>query len=220
MVLCSTWPSITAVEMRIFRAGAGTGAVAAAGGPPASVCAKASADTKSRNENSTPNRNIQPPTSKWPILTAALAHLQHSQESFLRNVHAPNPLHPLLAFLLFLQQLTLTGNVAAVALGDDILADRRNRLARNDLRSNRRLYRHFKHLPRDQLSHLAHQQPPAIVSEVFMDDRGQRIHWFARNHDIELRHRRRPVARQVIIKRCVAPGNRFKPVVKIEHDFI
>src|SRR6476661_4338698 len=71
----------------------------------------------------------------------ALSHLQHRQECFLRNIHTPDALHASLAFLLLLQQLALARNVAAVALGNDVLADRRHRLAGNDLRPNRRLDR-------------------------------------------------------------------------------
>ena len=54
---------------------------------------------------------------------ASLAHLQHRQERFLRNIHAADALHALLAFFLFLQQLALADDVAAVALGEDVLAD-------------------------------------------------------------------------------------------------
>jgi len=39
--------------------------------------------------------------------TTPLAHFQHGQERFLRNVHAPDALHPLLAFLALLETLSL-----------------------------------------------------------------------------------------------------------------
>jgi hypothetical protein len=42
------------------------------------------------------------------------------------------PLHALLAFLLLLEQLALARDVAAVALGEHVLAQRLDRLARDD----------------------------------------------------------------------------------------
>src|SRR5690349_10420481 len=62
---------------------------------------------------------------------------QGRDERLLRNIHATDGLHALLALLLLLQQLALTGDVAAVALGQDVLADRPNILAGNDFRPDR-----------------------------------------------------------------------------------
>ena len=39
------------------------------------------------------------------LLLLILAHPQNSQKSLLRNIDLANPLHPLLAFFLLLQQL-------------------------------------------------------------------------------------------------------------------
>jgi len=43
----------------------------------------------------------------WIVL-ALLIHLQHCQKCFLRNLHAPDFLHALLAFLLLIEQFVLT----------------------------------------------------------------------------------------------------------------
>ena len=59
----------------------------------------------------------------WRFLTL-LADLQHGQEGFLRDLDRADLLHALLAFLLLLEQLALARDVAAVALGDDVLAQR------------------------------------------------------------------------------------------------
>src|ERR1035441_3977520 len=61
------------------------------------------------------------------------AHLQQGEERLLRNVDFADALHPLLAFLLLFEQFALAADIAAVALGDNILADRGDRLSRNDL---------------------------------------------------------------------------------------
>ena len=67
------------------------------------------------------------------------SYLEHAQERFLGNLHTTHPLHPPLAFLLLFQQLALTRNIAAITLGNHVLADRRNGLARNNLAANGRL---------------------------------------------------------------------------------
>src|SRR5688572_31923804 len=79
------------------------------------------------------------------------AHLQDRQEGFLRDFHAPDPLHPLLAFLLFLEQLPLARDIAAVALGEDVLSQRLHRFSRDDAAADGGLNRHLEHLPRNQL---------------------------------------------------------------------
>src|SRR5688572_10682518 len=65
--------------------------------------------------------------------------LEHGEEGFLRNVDAADLFHPLLAFLLLLQELLLAGGVAAVALGQHVLAQRLDRGARDDRRADRGL---------------------------------------------------------------------------------
>src|SRR5690348_15343159 len=57
---------------------------------------------------------------------------QCRDEGLLRHLHPADHLHPLLAFLLLLQQLALTGDVTAVALREYVLADRADRLPGDD----------------------------------------------------------------------------------------
>ena len=64
--------------------------------------------------------------------TSAL-HLEHRQEGFLRNLDRADLLHTTLSLLLFLQQLAFAGDVAAVALRGDVLADGAQRLASDHL---------------------------------------------------------------------------------------
>src|SRR5664279_3509601 len=74
---------------------------------------------------------------------------QRSDERLLRHLDPADHLHPLLAFLLLLQQLALPGDVAAVALGQHVLAHRPNGLAGNHSRSDSCLDRHLELLPGD-----------------------------------------------------------------------
>src|SRR5215471_21830091 len=60
------------------------------------------------------------------------AHSEHSKKRFLWNLHLPNALHPLLSFLLLFEQLAFARNVAAVTLGQHVLAHGLYRLSRDD----------------------------------------------------------------------------------------
>src|SRR5260221_9799263 len=87
------------------------------------------------------------------LLAVRLAtEVEHREERLLRDLDAADLLHPLLALLLLLQQLALTRDVAAVALGDHVLAHRLDGFAGNDLRSDRRLDGDLELLARDLLT--------------------------------------------------------------------
>src|SRR5262245_4566710 len=92
--------------------------------------------------------------SLWRSCSFALgSHFQHGKKRFLRNLDLAHALHPLLAFLLFLEQLALAGDVTAVTLGEHVLPQRLDRLTRDDAAANGGLNRHFEHLARNQLTH-------------------------------------------------------------------
>ena len=59
--------------------------------------------------------------------------LQNGHEGFAGHGNGTEGTHPLLAFLLLLQQLLLTGDVAAVALGQHVLTDGLDGLTGDDL---------------------------------------------------------------------------------------
>ena len=67
------------------------------------------------------------------VAASLVAVVEDRQERLLRDLDVADLLHPLLAFLLLLEQLALAGDVAAVALGGDVLAEGRDRLAGDDL---------------------------------------------------------------------------------------
>src|ERR1700730_11267371 len=81
-------------------------------------------------------------------------HLQRRDKSFLRNLDLAELPHLLLARLLLFQQLALAGDVAAIAFRGHILAQRPNRLPRDDLSANPRPDRDLEHVLRDQLLEL------------------------------------------------------------------
>src|SRR5437660_12676965 len=79
-------------------------------------------------------------------LLTVLTDLKDGQERFLRNVDSPDALHPSLAFFLFFQQFALSGDVAAIAFGQDVLAHGGHALTCDDFSTDRRLDGNFKHL--------------------------------------------------------------------------
>src|SRR5215207_6804269 len=83
---------------------------------------------------------------------AVAAQLEHGQEGLLGHLDLPHLLHALLARFLLLEQLSLAGHVAAVALGDDVLAHWPDRLSGDDLGADRRLDRDLELLPRNLLA--------------------------------------------------------------------
>jgi hypothetical protein len=62
-----------------------------------------------------------------------LPHPQRRNKRLLRDPHGPIFPHPRLALLLLVEELLLSRNVAAVAFGGDVLAQRRDGFAGDDL---------------------------------------------------------------------------------------
>src|SRR6266545_8315534 len=109
---------------------------------------------RSRTRKIVSPRAIERRSESWKFTLLPLVHAEDGQKGLLRDLDGPDPLHPLLAFLLLFEELALTGDVAAVALGQHVLAHRPDRLAADDMGTDRRLDRHFEHLARDQLLEL------------------------------------------------------------------
>src|SRR5580765_5880838 len=97
--------------------------------------------------------------SSFPLVTGAAdagvplsaLYLQHGQECLLWNLDLADLLHAPLALLLFLEELALTGDVAAVALRGNVLAQGLDGLTGDHLGADRRLDHHLEHLAGDQL---------------------------------------------------------------------
>src|SRR5271170_6522250 len=150
---------------------------------------------------------------------ALLPDLEQGEESLLRNLDAPDLFHPLLAFLLLLEQLAFSRDVAAVTLGGDVLAQRLDGFARDNLGADRGLDRDFEHLARYQFAHLFAQRPPPFVGLVAMHDNRKRVHHLAVNPYIQFNQRPRPEVQKLIVERRVAAAHRFQPIVKVKDDF-
>src|SRR5260370_28103128 len=105
-------------------------------------------------------RTTSPRKAVW---MTRLVNLEHRQEGFLRDLHCAHLLHALLSFFLFLQELALPGDVAPVALGGHVLAQRSDGLARDNLGADSRLDHHLEQLPRNELPELLGDLAPPLA---------------------------------------------------------
>src|SRR5690242_7422793 len=124
-----------------------------------------------------PLRPVRGVTRGNPRLLLALARSrtvvagEDGDEGLLRDLHGTHHLHPLLALLLLLQQLPLAGDVTAVALGEDVLADGADGLAGDHAGADGGLDRHLEGLPRDELAQLGDEPHAVRVRRVLVRDR-------------------------------------------------
>ena len=85
------------------------------------------------------------------IAVIFIIHSNHCKEGVLRDRHFPELLHSLLTFGLFLQQLLLSRDVAAVALGQHVLHHGADLSTCDGFDADTRLNWYFELLPRDQV---------------------------------------------------------------------
>src|SRR6185437_836263 len=145
---------------------------------------------------------------------------EDSEEGFLRDIHATDALHALLAFLLFFEELALARDIAAVAFGEHVLANGADRLAGDDTAADGGLNGHLEHLPRNQFPQAGDQLAAALVGLLAMADDRERVHRFAAHQHVELDEVRLAVTRKMIIERGIAARDALQAVVKIKDDFV
>ena len=121
---------------------------------------------------------------------------------------------------MFLEEFTFARDVAAVALGDHVLANGRDSFAGDHAIANRGLDRNFKHLARNQLAQARDEILAAFVGELTVADQRERVHGLPCHQHIQLYVVRFRISRQVIIERCVAARGAFQPIVEVENDFV
>src|SRR6266566_4318889 len=148
-----------------------------------------------------------------------LVNLQDRQECLLRDFDRSHLLHALLSFFLLLEQLALARDVAPIALGGHVLAQRADGLAGDHLGADRGLNHDLEQLARDELLQLFGDLLAPLVRFVAVDDDRERIHGFAVEQHVELDEVRRPVLQELVIQRGIAARDRLQLVVEIEDDF-
>src|SRR3984885_12368332 len=113
------------------------------------------------------------------------AAFEHRQEGLLRNFDLAELLHPLLAFALLLQQLALAGDVAAIALGGDVLAQRGDGFPGDDPRADGGLKRNLELMLGDFAFEPFHEGAAPLVGFRAMHDRREGIDPIALHQNVE-----------------------------------
>ena len=146
--------------------------------------------------------------------------LEDGDERRLRDVHVAELLHAGLAALLLLQDLHLARHVAAVELRENVLAERTDVLARDDLAPDRSLHRNLELVRRNRLREgLAHLDA-AVPRLVAVHHRRERVHRLAVEEDVHLHDVRDLVARRLVVHRRIAVRDGLQGVVKVDQDLI
>src|SRR5207244_8582013 len=149
----------------------------------------------------------------WP---GSSLHLQHRQERLLRDLHRSDRLHPLLAFLLLLEKLALARDVAAVALGEHVLAHRLLRLARDHPAADGRLDGHLVHLLGDLLFQLFADDAASLVGALAVHDGGERIYGLSIDEDVEPHEIGFLVPDRFVVERGIAARDALQLVEEVE----
>src|SRR6187200_3485316 len=109
-------------------------------------------------------------------------------------------------------------DVAAVALGEDVLAHRPDRLAADDMRADRGLDRHLEHLPRDELLELLDQRLAGSVRVRAMDDEAQRVDRLPAHEEVELDEIAVAVADVLVVEAGVPARSTLQQVVEVDDE--
>src|SRR5699024_2936234 len=128
--------------------------------------------------------------------------------------------HPLLSFLLFFQQLSLTGNITAVTLGKYIFPQRLYCLSGNDLASDCRLNRNLKKLSWDFFFQLFAHLSASVIGRTGEHNKGQCVYFFFIHQNVQLHQVALLISKHLIVKGRIASGTGFQSVKKVVDDFI
>src|ERR687898_2441956 len=187
---------------------------------PATVSARSSCRGWRRSSPGSSNPSHIPgsATPAWTSTVLRLIQLQHGEERLLRHFDAPDLLHPLLAFLLLLEELPLARHVAPVALGDHVLPHRLHRLAGDYLRPDRGLDSHLELLARDLLAEALSEYAAGRIGLVAVHDHRERVDLVTCEQDVQLHEVALAHADQLVVERRITARSRLQLVEEVEHD--
>ena len=143
---------------------------------------------------------------------------EDGEEGFLWYFDVTDLFHALLASFLFLQQFALAAHVAAVTLGEDILAYLLDRLAGDDLRTDSRLNGDVELLTGQELFEFLAHAASEIDGVVAVGEGRERIDLFAVEKDIQFDEVGGTETVHVPVEGRIALGDGFEFVVEINDD--
>ena len=138
----------------------------------------------------------------------------------MRNFHVADGLHSFLALFLFVEELFLAADVAAVALGEHILAAGLHIGAGDDLAADGGLDGHIEHLLVDHFLHLLTERKAQGLALAAVHHDGQRVHGIAVYQDVHLHQVGFGIVLHVVVEAGVALGHGLELVVEIQHHLV
>ncbi len=105
---------------------------------------------------------------------------------------------------MLLQKFALARDVAAITLGQNVLAHRFDGFAGDDPIADRRLQRYFVHLPGDELLHLFDEQLAAAEGLLLVNDQGECVEGLAIDQDVHLHQVAFAIPDELVIERGIS----------------
>src|SRR3954464_6784245 len=135
-----------------------------------------------------------------------LVETQGGDECLLRDLDAANVLHALFALFLALEQLSFAADIAAVALGQHVLALGLHGLPGDDAPADSGLDGDVEHLSRDQLAQPGRHLASVLCGLVTVHDRAEGVDGDGVQQDVDLDEVGRDVTRRLVVERGVPLG--------------
>ena len=120
--------------------------------------------------------------------------------------------------LLLLEQLALATDVAAVALGEHVLALGLDRLAGDHARADRGLDGYVEHLSWDELAQLRDHRLAVLVGAVAVHDRGEGVDRLAVEQDVDLHEVADLQVGGLVVQAGVAARDRLQLIEEVGDD--
>src|SRR6185312_3083530 len=114
------------------------------------------------------------------------SNLQNREKRFLWNLDIADLLHALFTGFLLFQKLAFTRDIAAIAFGQHILAQRLDTFPGDNVRADGGLNSDIEHLPGNQFTHFLREFPSAVLAARTMHNQRQGVHALAIDEDIQL----------------------------------
>ena len=144
--------------------------------------------------------------------------LENCHKGFGGQLHSTQGTHFLLAFLLLLQQLLLSGDVAAVALGQHVLSHGLDGLPGDDLAADGCLDRDLKQLAGNVLLQLFADLPGPAVRLFPVNDEAQGVYLVPVEEQVHLHQVAPFIALQLVVQAGVSLGPGLQGVEEVVDD--
>ena len=135
-------------------------------------------------------------------------------------MHGAQTPHLLFALFLLFQQLLLTGDIAAIALGQHVLSHGLDGLTGDDLAADGSLDGDLKELSGDVLLQLLTQPAGAGVRLILMGNKAEGVHTVAVELHVHLDQHTGPVAGKLVVQRGIPLGVGLQGIKEIVNDLI